>query len=118
MTASPLLRNNVRVLGNASSGRSIVFAHGFGSSQASWRFVYESFLQDYQVILYDLTGCGESLKTEFTVDRYGLGVHGHAADLVELCDVLGVRGGLLVAHSMSAMVGALAILNRPDLFSK
>ena len=53
-----LKKNNVRVTGQGR--QPLVFAHGFGCDQAMWRLVAPSFERDYQVILFDYVGAGQS----------------------------------------------------------
>lgn len=108
-------RNNVQSKG---SGRPpLVFAHGFGCNQAMWRFVTPSFEADHQVVLYDLTGMGGSDTSAYDFDRHAT-LQGHASDLLEVCDDLGLSDVVFVGHSVSAMVGVLAAIQRPRLFSR
>jgi sigma-B regulation protein RsbQ len=108
-------RNNVHVTG--SGGPPLVFAHGFGCNQAMWRFVAPAFEADHEVVLYDLTGMGNADTTAYDFGRHG-SLQGHAADLLEICDALGLRQVVFVGHSVSAMVGILAAIQRPQLFSR
>ena len=50
--------------------------------------------------------------------RY-LGLIGYVDDLIDICTALAPRTpGVVVGHSVGAMVGLLASLKKPDLFSK
>jgi pimeloyl-ACP methyl ester carboxylesterase len=44
------------------SGDPVLCIHGFGASLFSWRNFVEPFSQNYQLILIDLKGCGDSPK--------------------------------------------------------
>jgi sigma-B regulation protein RsbQ len=117
MPISPLTRNNVHVLGNTSSSRSMVFAHGFGTTQVSWHEVVGSFLEDYRVILYDNVGASEATLPYYDVQRYS-SLHAYSRDLEALSDELEVQDGFYVGHSVSGMVGVLTASRRPDLFER
>ncbi len=111
MTASE--RHNAKVTG--SGERAMVFAHGFGCDQNMWRFVAPEFERDFRVILFDHVGCGGSDLSAYDADRHA-SLDGYAGDVVELCRELGVRGGVFVGHSVSAMVGVLAAKRAPVIF--
>jgi pimeloyl-ACP methyl ester carboxylesterase len=55
---SILERNNVKVVGSGS--RPMIFVHGYGCDQAMWRLVTPAFADRYKIVLYDLTGSGQS----------------------------------------------------------
>ena len=109
--------NNVTVAGNPAAGRTLVFAHGFGSDQRFWRYITPDFERDWRIVLYDLTGCGGSDIKTFSRLQYGR-LEGHAQDLIDICDELGASRVSVVSHSISAMTSALAFLQRPALFEK
>ena len=46
------------------SAKTILFLHGFGESQHTWRFLVDDLSKDYHLITLDLKGFGESPKTE------------------------------------------------------
>jgi sigma-B regulation protein RsbQ len=110
-------KNNVTVHGNSASDRTMVFAHGFGTDQTAWEQVVESFKKDFRIVLYDNVGAGKSDPAAFSPNKYD-NLDAYAADLINLCDALGVRDAIVVAHSVSAMVSSLAAIKRPELFSK
>jgi len=108
-------RNNVTILGNPT-GRTIVFAHGFGCSQATWRRVTPAFLEDYRVVLFDHVGAGDSDLSAYDPGKYD-SLHGYADDLLEIIEALAVPDVVYVGHSVSAMIGVLAAGRQPDRFS-
>jgi sigma-B regulation protein RsbQ len=94
----------------------MVFAHGFGCDQNMWRLVAPAFERDFRVILFDHVGAGGSDLSAYDPAKYS-SLDGYSSDVVELCRELGVRGGVFVGHSVSAMVGVLAAKQAPELFT-
>ena len=117
MNDQTLRRSNVRVLGDPDAARTLVFAHGFGSNQASWRFVVDALARDHRVVLLDLIGHGGSDPGAFSRVRHGA-LDGFADDLIEVADALALRGAVAVAHSASGVIAALAATKRPELFER
>jgi sigma-B regulation protein RsbQ len=97
------------------SGRPMVFAHGFGCDQAMWRFVAPDFEVDHRVVLFDHVGAGRSDLTAYDPEKYG-SLRGYASDIVEICRELDLSDVVLVGHSVSAMIGVLALQEAPELF--
>lgn len=94
----------------------MVFSHGYGCDQSMWRLVAPAFEQDFRTVLFDHVGAGGSDFAAFDPRKYG-SLAGYAADLVELGRELDLRDAVFVGHSVSAMIGALATLAAPELFS-
>jgi sigma-B regulation protein RsbQ len=107
-------RNCVRVSG-VDTGRPVVFAHGFGCDQAMWRFVASDFEVDSRVVLFDHVGAGNSDLSAYDPEKYG-SLRGYATDVVEICRELELTDVVLVGHSVSAMIGVLALQQAPELF--
>ena len=107
-------RHNVNVSGVGD--RPMMFAHGFGCDQNMWRLVAPAFEDRFRVILFDLMGAGGSDLAAYDAPRYS-SLEGHADDIVALARELGVRDGVFVGHSVSAMIGLLAARKDPGLFS-
>jgi sigma-B regulation protein RsbQ len=95
----------------------IVFAHGFGCDQAMWRYVWPAFSDRYDLVLFDHVGMGGSDATAFDPGRYQ-SLDGYAEDVRDICDELELRDVIFVGHSVSAMIGVLAALAEPELFSQ
>ena len=113
MTENILTRNNVKVSGRGS--QPLMFAHGFGCDQNMWRFVAPAFEEDYKIILFDYVGSGKSDIGAYDAKRYG-DLNGYAQDVIEICDALDLKDVIFVGHSVSSMIGALASIERPELF--
>ena len=111
---SVIARNRVRVSG-VPDGRPMVFAHGFGCDQEMWRLVVPTFETDHRVVLFDHVGSGRSDLSAYDPVRYG-SLEGYAADVVEICRALELTDVVFVGHSVSAMIGVLALQQAPELF--
>lgn len=110
-----LTRHNVRMTGSGKS--TMLFAHGFGCDQTMWRHVAPHFEASFKVAAFDYVGAGASDSNAYDPDKYST-LDGYADDVVEIGEELGIRDGIFVGHSVSAMIGALATLQRPEMFSK
>jgi sigma-B regulation protein RsbQ len=109
-------RNNVTTSG-LLAGPPMVFAHGFGCDQGMWRYVAPAFETGYRVVLFDHVGAGGSELGAYHPARYGR-LEGYADDVVEIVEALGVPPVVFVGHSVSAMIGVLAAVRRPELFDR
>ena len=109
-----LQRNNVTISGDGR--RTIVFAHGFGCDQHMWDAVAPAFQQDHRVILFDHVGAGGSNLSAYSSEKYGA-LAGYARDVVEIGCELGLHNAIFVGHSVSAMIGALASIQAPGMFT-
>jgi sigma-B regulation protein RsbQ len=114
--SSVLQRNNVIEHGRPD-GQPMLFAHGFGCDQNMWRFVWPEFAFDHRIVLLDHVGLGGSDARAFDPGRYAT-LDGYATDVLEICDELGLADIIFVGHSVSAMIGILASVRRPDLFAR
>ncbi|PWA58362.1 D14 [Artemisia annua] len=106
---------NVRVIGTGQTY--LVLSHGFGTDQSAWNRILPYFLSQYKVILYDLVCAGSVNPDYFDFLRYTC-LDAYADDLVNILDGLGVESCCFVGHSVSAMIGILAAVRRPELFEK
>ncbi|WP_217653839.1 alpha/beta fold hydrolase [Litoreibacter ascidiaceicola] len=111
---SALERHNVKTSG--SGARSLVFAHGFGCDQSMWRHVAPHFEDRFTVVTFDHIGAGGSDSKAYDPAKYAT-LNGYAADVVEIAEELDIQDGIFVGHSVSAMIGALSNVARPDIFS-
>lgn len=108
-------RNNVKVIG--AGEKTLLFVHGYGCSQNMWRFMTPNFEQDYKLVLIDLVGSGNSDESAYEKQKYS-SLKGYAADVVELCQELGLEKVYYIGHSVSSMIGVHASLQAPELFEK
>ena len=98
-------RNNVKVLGEGPA--TLIFSHGFGCDQTMWRYLMDHFTGRFRVVLYDLVGAGQSDLSAYDPDKYS-SLAGYAKDLTEIISEYATSPVVIVGHSVSAMIGALA----------
>jgi sigma-B regulation protein RsbQ len=108
-------RNNVTVEGDGP--QPMLFAHGFGCDQTMWRFVAPHFADDYQTVLFDYVGAGESDLSAYDPDRYD-SLDGYAQDVLDVCEALDLTDVIFVGHSVSTVIGMLASIDEPDRFDR
>ncbi|XP_072979346.1 strigolactone esterase D14 [Typha angustifolia] len=106
---------NVRVVG--SGDRVLVLSHGFGTDQSAWNRVLPYFQRDFRIVLYDLVCAGSVNPDHFDFRRYTT-LDAYVDDLLAILDALRVDRCFFVGHSVSAMIGILAAIRRPELFLK
>jgi len=115
MSEDILKRNNVKVSGRGT--RPLMFAHGFGCDQNMWRFVAPAFEDDFRVVLFDYVGSGKSDMRAYDPRRYST-LDGYARDVLDICHALSLSDVIFVGHSVSSMIGILASIKEPRLFSR
>lgn len=108
-------RNNVTIQGEGRE--TLLFAHGFGCDQSMWRLVAPRFASGAKVVLFDHVGAGRSDASGYDRAKY-LTLAGYAQDVIDICDSQGLSAVSFVGHSVSAMIGVLAAVRRPDLFAR
>jgi sigma-B regulation protein RsbQ len=119
MDSELLKRFNVHMLGERRHAGDpvVVLAHGFGCDQRMWRFVAPGLAQTHQVLLFDLMGSGASDTRHWTAERY-TGLQGQARDLLDILDAAKTGPVVYVGHSVSASIGMLAAIARPEGFRR
>jgi len=111
---SYIAKHNVRIRG--SGRRTMMFAHGFGCDQNMWRYVAPAFEDRFKVVLFDYIGAGTTDLAHYCGEKYA-SLEGYADDVVGIARELGAEDAVFVGHSVSAMIGVLAIRKAPELFS-
>jgi pimeloyl-ACP methyl ester carboxylesterase len=106
---------NVRVVG--AGERVVVLSHGFGTDQSTWSRVLPYLTRDHRVVLYDLVCAGSVNPEHFDFRRYNT-LDSYVDDLLAILDALRIPKCAFVGHSVSAMIGILASIRRPELFAK
>ncbi|KAI4330256.1 hypothetical protein MLD38_028556 [Melastoma candidum] len=107
--------HNVKVLGSGETV--VVLGHGFGTDQSVWKHLLPHLVHTYRVVVYDNMGAGTTNPEYFDFDRYST-LEGFAYDLLAILEELHIENCIFVGHSVSAMIGILASISRPDLFSR
>jgi sigma-B regulation protein RsbQ len=105
---------NVNITGSGS--QPLMFAHGFGCDQKMWRFTTPAFESNYRIVLFDYIGCGRSDLNYYDAQKYA-SLNGYAEDVVNICKELNLKEVVFVGHSVSSMIGLLAAISNPELFS-
>jgi pimeloyl-ACP methyl ester carboxylesterase len=82
-----------------------------------WKHLVPHLLDEYRVILYDNMGAGTTNPDYLDFERYST-LDGFAYDLLAILEELQVDSFIFVGHSVSGIIGLIASITRPDLFSK
>lgn len=109
-------RNNVKIVGNPS-GPTLMLAHGFGCDQNMWRFMLPALVDDYNVVLFDYVGSGNSDLGAFSVEKYA-SLEGYAQDIIDIINDLGLKDVSIMGHSVSATIAAIVSLRAPQAIKK
>src|SRR3954454_11128280 len=107
-------RHNIRVAGPAD-GPVLLFAHGFGCDQSMWRYVVPHFVESHRIVSFDHVGAGGSELAAYDPQRYST-LAGYADDVRQICRELDLHDVVFVGHSVSAMIGVLAVAEEPERF--
>ena len=107
--------HNIQIKGKGS--QPMLFAHGFGCDQTIWRYVTQAFEDKYKVILFDYIGSGKSDISYYNKERHS-SLQGYADDVLTICKALQLQDIVFVGHSVSCMIGMLAAIREPELFSQ
>ncbi|KAM0884760.1 hypothetical protein ACQ4PT_030775 [Festuca glaucescens] len=105
---------NARIFGNG--GETLVLAHGYGGTRFVWDDVVPSLAERFRVVVFDWSFSGATADDGGRSER-PCSYHGFADELVALMDELELKGAVYVGHSMAGMIGCIASVARPDLFS-
>ncbi len=106
-------RNNVVIRGKGE--QPMMFAHGFGCDQNMWRYVAGAFEENYKVVLFDHVGAGGSDLSAYSKNKYD-SLEGYADDILQIIDELKLSEIIFVGHSVSAVMGIIAAIKKPELF--
>jgi sigma-B regulation protein RsbQ len=95
----------------------ILLVHGFGCDQTLWRPIVDRLQHQFRLVLIDLVGSGASDPGAWDATKYS-SLSGYAADIVDIVNELDLHDVVLVGHSVSAIIGALAVITEPARFAK
>ena len=110
-----LKRNNVTIAGQGD--QVLLFAHGFGCDQHSWKYIRNAFTADYKLVFFDYVGAGKSDLSFYDAEKYN-SLDGYATDVLEICSALKLQDVIFIGHSVSSMIGVLASIKDPGIFKK
>ncbi len=92
------------------AGPPVVLSHGVTDDGLCWTPVAEALAPDYDVIMVDARGHGQSEAPE-----HGYGAAEHAADLAGAIAALGLRRPAVLGHSMGAAMALALAGTYPDV---
>ncbi|MGM9950228.1 MAG: alpha/beta fold hydrolase [Lysinibacillus sp.] len=108
-------RNNVTVTGKGE--KTMVLAHGFGCNKNMWHHMVPLFEENYRLVLFDYVGSGNSDIDAYEPTKYST-LQGYVQDVLDIVDELHLKDIIFIGHSVSAMIGMLASIERPECFDK
>lgn len=97
--------------------RTIVLANGLGTSQDTWRFVLDSLASRAVVVRFDHAGMSPATEAAFDPHRHN-SLHAFADDVLALLDEQDLRDVLMIGHSVSGTVGAIAAAAAPERIAR
>jgi aminoacrylate hydrolase len=91
------------------AGFPVLFVTGLGGQGAFWREQTPAFAKDFDVVVHDHRGVGQSdhSKISYTVERL-------AADVVGLMDALDIKKAHLVGHSTGGAIAQILAIEQPQ----
>ena len=91
-------------------GKTIVFVHGLSDSLTYWKVLSENLKNDYQTLIYDLRGHGESTDDDrnTTIDLY-------QEDLYQLLNALNIEDAVFIGLSLGGNVILDLAVNHPEM---
>lgn len=93
----------------AGSGPALVLLHGIGSRGISWAPVAAELASEYQLVMLDLRGHGNSSHPE-----HGYLLSDYASDLDAVLNALGLERPLVMGHSLGGMTVLEWAIAHPD----
>lgn len=107
----------VKVQGNSirfyreGKGEAVLFVHGITTYSFIWRNITPYFQENYDVIIIDLLGCGDSdkpLNQDFSLKR-------QAHLIKDFCQEIGVTKFHMICHDVGGGIGQIFSVNYPGL---
>jgi sigma-B regulation protein RsbQ len=105
---------NIKISGKGN--RVMLFAHGFGCDQNMWRYVTPAFEEEYKIVVFDYIGHGKSDLSAYNPEKYS-SLSGYADDILAIAEGLELKDIIFVGHSVSSVIGLIAAVKKPELFS-
>lgn len=128
MDSTAYLRlHGVTEMGNVRADRTLLLVHGFGTDQKSWGALAERLKHEYRIVAFDTAGVhqlpvGKQHREPGDVEPADAREHpdleGFAGDVIGICDALKLQQTILVGQSAGGIIACLAVVRRPELFSK
>jgi sigma-B regulation protein RsbQ len=107
--------HNVHVLGTGPT--TLLFCNGYNCNQDIWHYLVPALKAQYQLVLFDQMGINKACWNGYDPRKYGT-LHGHAQDVIAICQALELRQVTIIGHSEGAMVALLAANRAPEYFAR
>ncbi|KAJ8900017.1 hypothetical protein K2173_024130 [Erythroxylum novogranatense] len=104
---------NAKIYGNGT--QTLVLSHGYGTDQSVWHYLVPCLAFYFKVVVFDLVFAPNVNPILYDPHKYS-SFSGYSTDLIDLLDELKLKNTIYIGHSMSAMIGCLAAIKRPELF--
>ena len=92
-------------------GETILFVHGITTYSFIWKEIIPFFKDDYEIVMLDLLGTGDSDKA---LDE-NISIKNQAHVIKDFCDQLQLSKIHLVCHDIGGGIGQIFAVNWPDL---
>ncbi len=108
--------NSIEIQGNSityyreGKGEVILFVHGITTYSFIWKRLVPYFKDNYDIILIDLLGCGDSDKPS----NEDLSLKRQSQIIKEFCQKLGISKFHMVCHDVGGGIGQISAVNFPD----
>ena len=109
--------NKINVQGNSityyreGKGETVIMIHGITTYSFIWRKIAPFFVKNYDVIIIDLLGCGDSdkpLNEDFSLKR-------QTSLIKDFCSNVGITKFHLICHDVGGGIGQIFAVNFPEL---
>lgn len=109
------VRLHIRTKGPAGGGKApLLLLHGYPQTLEMWHTVAPALAEDFDVVLADLRGYGDSAKIEGSEDHAEYSKRAMAADAMALMAALGYDRFIAIGHDRGARVVHRLCLDHPD----
>ncbi len=98
----------------AGAGKPLVLLHGFPQNHMCWRKVAPRLAEDFDVIIPDLRGYGDSDTPAGDAENRAYSKREMAKDILGLLDALGIAHAHILGHDRGARVSYRFALDHPD----
>ncbi len=108
--------------GGGDGETTVVLAHGYGGSSHIWDDVAPALAKTFRVVVFDWSFSGDVVVDDdddaaAVSEDISCSYFGFADELVAMMDELALTAVVFVGHSMAGMIGCIASINRPGLFT-
>jgi len=103
--------------GNMANNQTLVLAHGFGSNQCVWHYLIPFLACYFRVVVFYIAFVPGVRPGFYDPNKYSTYM-GYADGLLGVLEELDVKKVVYLGHSMSAMIGCIAAVKKPQLFDQ